>query len=331
MKIKKYQAPKKVKYKKELKRFDTILKEIFSEAIGTIYYLAIGKKIGKKVRVISAEISLVKTFRPDILIEADGEIIQVEIQAQQDKTLPYRMFRYYYAIVEKYKKEPTQIVLFVGKGKPPPSEFKTPKLTLKYEVLDMKKIDPDVFIKSKKPGEVILGILAGKFKDKPKIIKKVKKRIVEILKNEEKIIKYIDSISFLAGLFDIEIKVKPMPIQVDIRKTFLYKWGKEEGLKEGLKEGEQRGLVKGLKEGEKRGIVKGLKEGEKRGLVKGLKEGLKKAILLDIKLKFGSPKAKQIKNLLDKINDINHLEKIKKEVIRAETWEDFSKVFRNHR
>jgi predicted transposase YdaD len=327
VKIKKCQATKKVKYKKELRRFDTILKEIFSEAIGTVYYLAIGKKIGKKVKVISAEIRLVKTFRPDILVEADGEIIQVEIQAQQDKTLPRRMFRYYYAIVEKYKKEPTQIVLFVGKGNPPPSEFRTPKLTLKYKVLDMKKIDPDVFIKSKKPGEVILGILAGKFKDKPKIIKKVKKRIVEILKSEEKIIKYIDSISFLAGLFDIEIKVKPMPIQVDIRKTFLYKWGKEEGLKEGLKEGEQRGLVKG----EKRGIVKGLKEGEKRGLVKGLKEGLKKAILLDIKLKFGSPKAKQIKNLLDKINDINHLEKIKKEVIRAETWEDFSKVFRNHR
>jgi uncharacterized protein YuzE len=331
MKIKKYQAPKKVKYKKELKRFDTILKEIFSEAIGTIYYLATGKKIGKKVKVISAEIRLVKTFRPDILVEADGEIIQVEIQAQQDKTLPRRMFRYYYAILEKYKKEPTQIVLFVGKGNPPPSDYKTPKLTLKYKVLDMKKIDPDVFIKSKKPGEVIVGILAGKFKDKPKIIRKVKKRIVEILKNEEKIIKYIDSISFLAGLFDIEIRLKPMPIQVDIRKTFLYKWGKEEGLKEGLKEGEKRGLVKGLKEGEKRGIVKGLKEGEKRGLAKGLKEGLKKAILLDIKLKFGSPKAKQIKNLLDKINDINHLEKIKKEVIRAETWEDFSKVFRNHR
>jgi hypothetical protein len=289
----------KERYKKELKRFDPILKEIFSEAIGTIYYLATGKKIGKKVKVISAEISLVKTFRPDILVEADGELIQVEIQAQQDKSLPKRMFRYYYAISEKYKKEPTQIVLFVGKGNPPPSEYKTPKLTLKYEVLDMKKIDPDVFIKSKKPGEVIVGILAGKFKDKPKIIKKVKKRIVEILKNEEKIIKYIDSISFLAGLFDIEVKVKPMPIQVDIRKTFLYKWGE--------------------------------KEGEKRGIEKGLKEGLKRAILVDIKLKFGSQKVRQIKKLLDKINDINRLEKIKKEVIISETWEDFSKVFRNHK
>jgi predicted transposase YdaD len=284
---------KEYRNKKELKRFDPILKEIFSEAIGKIYYLATGKKIDKKVKVISAEIRLVKTFRPDILVEANGEIIQVEIQAQQDKSLPKRMFQYYYAISEKYKKEPTQIVLFVGKGNPPPSEYKTPKLTLKYELLDMKKIDPDVFIKSKKPGEVIVGILAGKFKDKPKIIKKVKKRIVEILKNEEKIIKYIDSISFLAGLFDIEIKVKPMPIQVDIRKTFLYKWGKEEGLEEGLK------------------------------------EGLKEGILGIIQAKFGSQKAKQFKNLLDKIDDIDHLKRIKKEVIRTKSWEDFLKFVRN--
>jgi hypothetical protein len=66
----------------------------------------------------------------------------------------------------------------------------------------------------------------------PEIIKKVKKKIVEIVKDEKEIAKYIDNISFLAGLFDIEIKVKPMPIQVDIRKTFLYKWGREEGIRE---------------------------------------------------------------------------------------------------
>jgi predicted transposase YdaD len=92
-----------------------------------------------------------------------------------------------------------------------------------------------------------------------------------------------------------EINLKRMPIQIDIRKTLFYKWGE--------------------------------KEGEK----KGLKEGVKKAILLGIQLKFGSSKAKQIKKLLDKINDINRLEKIKKEVIKAENWEDFVKVLRNHR
>ena len=113
----------------------------------------------------------------------------------------------------------------------------------------------------------------------------------------------------LAGLFDIEIKVKPMPIQVDIRKTFLYKWGKEEGLKEGLKEGEQRGIEKGKQE--------------------GLKEGLRKAILLDIEAKFGISKVRQIKRLLDKMNEIDKLEKVKKELIRAKTWEDFVKSIKN--
>jgi flagellar biosynthesis/type III secretory pathway protein FliH len=116
-----------------------------------------------------------------------------------------------------------------------------------------------------------------------------------------------------------EIKVKPMPIQVDIRKTFLYKWGKEEGLKEGKREG----LREGLKEG--------LKEGEQRGIIKGLKEGLKKAILSGVELKFGPSKARQVRSLLVKINDMNKLEKINKQLIRAESWNDFVKVFRNHK
>jgi len=173
----------------------------------------------------------------------------------------------------------------------------------------MKKIDPDVFIKSDKPEEVIVGILAGKFKDKPQTIEKVRKRIVEIVKDEKEIAKYIDSISFLAGLFDIKIEVKPMPIQVDIRKTFLYKWGEEEG--------------------EKRGFEKGKQEGLKEGKQEGLKEGLKKAILLDAEAKFGLSKARKIKKLLNKINDINRLEKIKREIIRAETWENFVRSIKN--
>jgi predicted transposase YdaD len=302
-----YKQKREYRRRKELKRFDLILKEIISRAASKIIWLATGRKVEGKLKLFLAEIRLAKSFYTDILFEIGGEIFQIEIQAQQDKTMPERMFKYYYAIVEKYKKEPTQIVLFVGRGNPPPSEYKTPKLTLKYEVLDMKRIDPDVFIKSRKPYEVVVGVLAGKYREKPKAFRKVMKRISEIVKNEKELLKYMEDISFLGGLFDVKIKVKPMPIQIDIRKTLFYKWGREEGLKEGLKEGEQRGIVKGKR------------------------EGLKEAILLGVQIKFGSSKARQIKNLLDKINNINRLEKIKKEVIKAETWEDFSKVFKNHK
>jgi hypothetical protein len=219
------------------------------------------------------------------------------------------MLDYFYAIRKKYGKTPTQIVLFVGKGNPPPTkfelkdEFQMQNLSFNFIVLDMKKINPDFFIKSDKPEEVLVGILAGKFKDKPEIIKKVKKRIVEIVKDEKEIAKYIDSISFLAGLFDVEIKVKPMPIQVDIRKTFLYKWGKEEGLKEGKQEG--------------------LKEGRQ--------EGLKEAILLGVQIKFGKSKVKEAKTLLEKVNDVNKLKKIKRKIIEAKSWDDFIKIFGNHK
>jgi hypothetical protein len=295
------------KRRKELKRFDPILKEIISKAASKIIWLATGRKVEGKLRIFPAEIRLAKSLYPDVLFEIGGEMFQIEIQAQQDKTIPERMFKYYYAMVEKYKKEPTQIVLFVGKGNPPPSEYKTPKLTLKYEVLDMKRVDPDVFIKSRKPEEVIIGVLAGKYREKPETFSKVVKRISEIVISKKEVIKYMNDINFLASLFDVKIKVKPMPIRIDIRKVPFYKWGRKEGFKEGKREG--------------------LKEGEQRGLIKGLK----KAILLDIQVKFGSLKAKQIKNILDKINDINRLEKIKKEAIRAENWEDFSKIFRNHK
>jgi predicted transposase YdaD len=283
------------------------LKEIFSKAAGKLISIATGEKIKEKLEDITTEIELVKSLRPDMLLKSRKKIFHIEIQVQQDKNLPKRMLIYSIGIEEKFGKKPVQIVLFVGKGNPPPSTFRDEFTSHKFIVLDMKKIDPDEFLKSKKPEEVIIGILAGKFKDKPKIIEKVKKRIVEIVKNEERMIKYIDSISFLAGLFDVKIKVKPMPIEVDIRKTFLYKWGKEEGLKEGLKEGEQRGIIKGLK------------------------EGLKKAILSGVELKFGSSKARKVRSFLVKINDINKLEKINKELIRAESWNDFVKVFRNHK
>jgi len=286
---------------KELKRFDPILKEIFSKAAGKIISVVTGEKIEEELGNITGEIKLIKSLRPDLLFRSKEKIFHIEIQVQQDKTLPERMLIYSVAIREKFEKFPTQIVLFVGKGNPPPSVFKSEFTIHKFKVVDMKKIDPDEFIRSDKPEEVIIGILAGKFKDKPEIIRKVKKRILEILKNEEEIIKYIDSISFLAGLFDVKIEVKPMPIQVDIRKTFLYKWGEEEG--------------------EKRGFEKGKKE--------GLREGLKKAILLDAEAKFGISKARQIKKLLDKINEINRLEKIKREVIRAESWENFVKSIKN--
>jgi hypothetical protein len=280
---------KKQKYKKELKRFDLVLKEIFSKAIGKLISISTGEKIREKLEDITQEVKFLKSLRPDMLFKAGNKIFHIEIQAQQDKTLPKRMLLYSVVIEEKFGKEPVQIVLFVGKGNPPSSYFKSEFKFLKFKVVDMKEINPDEFLKSDKPEEVFLGILAGKYKEKPKVFSKVIRKISKIVKNKKELLKYMEDISFLGGLFDVEIKLEPMPIQIDIRKTLFYKWGERKGFERGLKE-----AISGI-----------------------------------IQAKFGSQKVKLIKNILDKIDDIDYLKKIKKEAIRAKTWEDFIKVLKN--
>ena len=106
---------------------------------------------------------------------------------------------------------------------------------------------------------------------------------------------------------------------IDIKESIIFK----EELKEGLKEG----IKKGKKEGLKEGIKKGKKEGLKEGIKKGKKEGLKEAILLDLKFKFDIDKKTEteIKNALDKIDDLKKLWELKRVALIANTLNDFIK------
>ena len=83
--------------------------------------------------------------------------------------------------------------------------------------------------------------------------------------------------------------------------------------------------------GKRGGIKRGEKEGKQEGLKEGKQEGLKEAILLDVQIKFGKSKTKEVKTLLEKVDDVNYLKKIKRKIIEAKNWDDFIKVFRNHK
>jgi len=84
-KIRKHQIEKEEKYKKELRRFDPILKEIFSKAAGKLISIATGEKINKELEDITTEIEFVKSLRPDMVFRAGEKIFHIEIQVQQDR------------------------------------------------------------------------------------------------------------------------------------------------------------------------------------------------------------------------------------------------------
>jgi hypothetical protein len=65
---------------KELKRFDPILKEIFSKSAGKIISIATDEQIQEELEDITGEIKLIKSLRPDLLLRSKEKIFHIEIQ-----------------------------------------------------------------------------------------------------------------------------------------------------------------------------------------------------------------------------------------------------------
>ncbi len=286
------------------RRFDPVLKNIFSNSVKAILSL-IGLK-AEKILPLPAEIHITKTLRPDLLFDTPKFIIQIEIQNFPDPLLPLRMLIYYVLIYLWQEKEVKagrrkrikpiiQVVVWAGKGKPPPSLYKTEYTTHRYFIIDMRAVSPSVFLKSKNPYEVILALITG---GKPQnIFPEVIQRLQEIIKSQDKLLKFIEEVEIFAELFGFRFDWEMIRAKIDIRKTSLFKIGKKEGRKEGRREGE----------------------------IIGERKGLQEAILLDIEVKFGKDKAQIIKPKIQKIQDIKKLKSLKIKVTKAGSWEEFLK------
>jgi DNA replication initiation complex subunit (GINS family) len=73
-KIEKPQREKREENEKRIKRFDPILKEIFSKSAGKIISIAVGEQIHQKIEDITSEIEFVKSLRPDMVFRARKKI-----------------------------------------------------------------------------------------------------------------------------------------------------------------------------------------------------------------------------------------------------------------
>ncbi len=306
------------------RKFDPILKNVFVNSLGIILQLAgIPPKEVRKLKLLPTEIHITKTLRIDLLTETPSYIIQIEIQNFPDPRLPRRMFVYYVSIdlwqereVEQKRRNRTkqiiQIVIWLGSGKPPPAQYRTTTTVHRYHVIDIRKIPPDVFLRSDNPYEVLLALLAGRSVVKHKkrkgkqmwtkeILQKVIGRLQELTKTEKELLKYIEEIEILGTLFDLDVGAKEMiKGEIDITKTSLFQ--------EGRKEGEKIGLRKG----------------EKLGKREGRKEELKHAILLAVQIKFGKDKAKFTSRKIKAVDNIKKLRKIYTSALKSQSWREFS-------
>ncbi|MBO9573093.1 MAG: hypothetical protein J7497_12955, partial [Chitinophagaceae bacterium] len=179
-------------------------------------------------------------------------ILHIEFQSTNDPRMRKRMAVYDHMLYLAHNMEVISIVIYIGEK----------KLTMKndvsfngnyysFKLIDIRDMDPELFLNSDNPRETIFAILAGNNKeDRELLIKKILIRLQQLLPGSEselrERIKELVDISNLRGKntqLQINKEVQKMPIVLDIRKDFRYQQGKSEGKSEGISTGKREALL----------------------------------------------------------------------------------------
>ncbi len=201
-------------------------------------------------------------------------LIQIEFQTKNEVDMNMRMLEYFGILYRKYKLPIKQYVIYIGKDKMNMSNTIIEEdLNFKFEIIDIRSINYQEFIKSDIPEFVILGVLAQFGKDSPETASKnILERIDTITNTDERYKntlekeKYLQQIDIISQLRDnlqhtIIKTINNMAFTLNIKKDLRYKEGKLEGKVEGKLEGKVEGKLEGKVEEKNNIILKGYAKG----------------------------------------------------------------------
>ena len=235
--------------------FDNVAKKTFSRVYQSIIHKLFGLDIKNAVK-IPTSFSRTKEKRSDFAIKVSRpnekpHIVHIEFQSDGDKNMDRRELGYYSDFYWEYGLEIIQYVIYLGSGDSKmPIEVKHSNLNFRYTVIEMNKIDVDLFLNSDNPHEIVLAVLCKYTRRQaPKIIKKILEKLRAKTKSERDLHEYVTDLEILSSLRNLQSETKKelekMPIIYDLRKDIRFKEGKEEGLEEKARLSTIRALEEG--------------------------------------------------------------------------------------
>ena len=217
---------------------DIISKQIVKEIIKTFFSLFFNKNV-KDIEFLDKEFERVESRRADIVVLADNEIYHIELQTSYDSKMPLRMLRYYTDIKFNYDYPVNQAVIYLG-NKKIKNSLKDKNLEYSFEIIDMKKIDCDIFLSKDDPNSLVLSILCD-FKDKSKkdVIKYIIRKLYTLSKSDFKnYLIMLEEFSDIRNLKEI-VKEEEMIFFKEVKLEDLpsYEIGIEKGMEKGMEKG----------------------------------------------------------------------------------------------
>ena len=241
---------------KQANQYDKIFKENIEAVIPSLMQNILG------ITAVSSEelpddIQHTKERKPDVLKKiTDNQenefVLQIEFQVADALEMVYRMAEYYIMLERKYKIPIEQYVIYLGSTKPQmPTQLDSNWMKFKFRLISFADLDYHIFLKSTRPEEVVLGVLADFKGDSPeKALVQIIQRIEETANGDFPLKRYFKQLGVLAQLRKLEKNLKNITMDsiskfVSQERDVAYMIGFDKGEEKGEEKAEIR-FVKNL-------------------------------------------------------------------------------------
>jgi predicted transposase/invertase (TIGR01784 family) len=254
--------------------YDRIMKENFREPSVALLNVLFKLEVVETQPLVTKIQYTIAEREADLLLKATTAsgalfIIHVEWQSTNDPSMCSRMLLYHALIYELYKIEVRGFVVYTGSKKMNmPNSLLHGRLSYSFDLVNPRLFDPEVFLSSELPEEVILAILAGSSKTgRREIIRKILHKLQLLLKDNQleldKKVAQLEMISMLRGeQKTVTEEEKHMALSsIDFTKDIRYQQGVGYGMEKGIEKGTLMGREEGKELAKEENAINLIKEG----------------------------------------------------------------------
>ena len=237
---------KKVRRKsRQVNQYDKILKENIEAALpGLIRNLLNIHAVNTEE--LPDEIQHTKERKPDVLKRVTDEkentfVLHIEFQVKDEPKMVFRMAEYHIMLLRKYELPVLQYVIYIGAGNPNMTDhIRSEPMTFKYSLIALAMIDYHLLLRSDKPEEKMLAILADLGRGNPKrTIENIVNQVVATSEGNFSKLRHVQQLRILSQLRNLasdNLKIMDSVANyMSEEKDIFYRRGELKGIEKGKK------------------------------------------------------------------------------------------------
>ena len=252
---------------------DIISKEIFQRMVRDfatyLFHLSV-----TEVEILETEHHRIEDRRADLVARVTGVdnqvfLLHIEIQNDNDPTMPKRMLRYLADILLAHPGLPPikQYLVYIGKESLRMSSgLDLEQMPYRYSLIDMHQVDCQDLLKQDSPDAWVMAVLCD-FNDRPPrtVIHEILTRLTERLHEAPpRLREYVKMLEILSTNRDLNLNIAEefeMLTVIDLEKLPSYRIGEKRGIQKGIEKGIERGIERGIEKGIEKGMAQGMEKG----------------------------------------------------------------------